>query len=103
MTPPQPRAPRSPGRLKIERHAVHVGLVTRDPAETSTGRWEAEWWNGPSRKTIDHRTEEELITELHRVFGHPEGDPGHQETARTGRHAGATPRPGRDHGHGDPA
>ena len=76
MTRPQARAPLSPARREMERHAAHVGLTTRTPAESATGRWEAEWWNGPARKTRDYADEDQLIADLHRTFGPPEGDAG---------------------------
>ena len=76
MTRPQARAPLSPARQEIERHTAHVGLTTRTPAESLTRRWEAEWWNGPVRKTRDYADEDEMIADLHRTFGPPEGNAG---------------------------
>jgi hypothetical protein len=69
------RAPLSPARRELERANAHVGLTTRTPGESLTGRWEAEWWNGPKRPVRDYPTEDELITDLRRLFGSPEGDP----------------------------
>jgi hypothetical protein len=74
MTQPQARAPLSPARRELERHAAHVGLITRTPGESLTRRWEAEWWNGPKRAVRDYPDEGELITDLRRLFGPPEGD-----------------------------
>lgn len=76
MTQPRARAPLSPRRREMERFAAHVGLITRTPAESVTGRWEAEWWNGPVRKARDYATEDDLIADLRRTFGPPEGDAG---------------------------
>jgi hypothetical protein len=58
----------------MEAHAVHVGLITRTPGESLSGRWEAEWWNGPLRKVRDYDSEDDLITDMRRTFGPPEGD-----------------------------
>jgi hypothetical protein len=75
MTRPQNRALLSPARREMEAHAAHVGLTTRTPGESPlTKRWEAEWWNGPVRKVRDHHTEAELIADMRRTFGPPEGD-----------------------------
>ena len=74
MRPPQPRSLPSPARREMEAHAVHVGLTTRTPGESLTGRWEAEWWNGPRRPVRDYETEQELIADLRRLFGPPDGD-----------------------------
>ncbi len=76
MTMPRPRsrALLSPARAQIEAHAVHVGLITRTPGESFTNRWEAEWWNGPLRKTRDYDNEADLIADMRRTFGPPEGD-----------------------------
>jgi hypothetical protein len=71
---PGPRLPPSPARAEFERVNVHVGLKTRTPGETLSGKWEAEWWNGPVRKILDYATEAELITDLRRLFGPTEGD-----------------------------
>jgi hypothetical protein len=69
------RAPLSPARRALERANAHVGLVTRTPGETFTNQWEAEWWNGPKRPVRTYDTEDELIDDLRRLFGPPEGDP----------------------------
>jgi hypothetical protein len=72
----RPRPLLSPACAQIEAHAAHVGLTTRTPGESPlTGRWEAEWWNGPVRKVRDYATEAELIADMRRTFGPPEGDP----------------------------
>lgn len=66
----------SPARKEIEAHAAHVGLTTRTPQESPlTGRWEAEWWNGPARKVRHYDSEVELLADMRRTFGPPEGDP----------------------------
>jgi hypothetical protein len=76
MPPPRARVLLSPARAQIEAHAAHVGLITRTPGESPlTSRWEAEWWNGPVRKVRDYATEAELIDDMRRTFGPPEGDP----------------------------
>jgi hypothetical protein len=76
MLPPRARVLLSPARAQIEAHAAHVGLITRTPGESPlTSRWEAEWWNGPVRKVRDYATEDELIADMRRTFGPPEGDP----------------------------
>jgi hypothetical protein len=58
----------------MEAHAVHVGLITRTPSESLTNRWEAEFWNGPIRRTRDYPTEDDLLADLRRTFGWPGGD-----------------------------
>jgi hypothetical protein len=69
------RMPPSPARQEFERANVHVGLITRTPGESLSGQlWEAEWWNGPVRKVRDYATEAELIADMRRTFGPPEGD-----------------------------
>jgi hypothetical protein len=75
MTPPQARAPLSPDRREMEAFAAHVGLLTRTPAESLTRRWEAEWWNGPTRPVRDYDSEDALIADLHRLFGRPKASP----------------------------
>lgn len=66
----------SPARKEMEAHAAHVGLITRTPEESPlTNRWEADWWNGPVRETRDYADEDELIADMRRTFGPPEGDP----------------------------
>jgi len=73
--PPTPApAPAPPTRRELERANVHVGLTTRTSDETLSGRWEAEWWNGPKRPVRDYETEAELIADLRRLFGPPDGD-----------------------------
>jgi hypothetical protein len=73
--PPGPRLPPSPARAELERVNVHVGLKTRTPGESLSEKWEAEWWNGPTRPVRTYDTEADLITGLRRLFGPPEGDP----------------------------
>jgi hypothetical protein len=69
------RIPPLPARQELERANIHVGLITRTPGESPlTSRWEAEWWNGPVRKVRDYATEAELIADMRRTFGPPEGD-----------------------------
>ena len=75
MPHPRARALLSPARAQIEAHAVHVGLITRTPGESASNRWEAEWWNGAIRKTLDYDTEDDLLADMRRTFGPPEGDP----------------------------
>ena len=88
MPRPRTRALLSPARAQIEAHAVHVGLTTRTPGESPlTGRWEAEWWNGPVRPVHGYATEADLITDLRRLFGPPKAA---QATSRLPR--GALPR-----------
>ncbi|HEY5398759.1 MAG TPA: hypothetical protein VIL16_25600 [Trebonia sp.] len=66
----------SPARKEMEAHAAHVGLITRTPEESPlTNRWEADWWNGPVRKVREYADEDELIADMRRTFGPPEGDP----------------------------
>jgi hypothetical protein len=63
----------SPTRREMEAHAAHVGLITRTPAESLvTRRWEAEWWNGPARKTRQYDSEAALLEDMRRTFGPPE-------------------------------
>jgi hypothetical protein len=71
VTPPRFGRVLSPARRAIEAHAVHVGLVTRTPAESLTRLWEAEWWNGHKRPVRTYDTEDALIEDLHRLFGPP--------------------------------
>jgi hypothetical protein len=66
--------PLSPARQEFERANVHVGLRIRTPGESLTGQWEAEWWTGPTRPVRTYATEAELLADLHRLFGPPEGD-----------------------------
>jgi hypothetical protein len=67
-------APAPLTRRELERANVHVGLRTRTPGESLTGQWEAEWWNGPKRPVRTYPTETELIADLRRLFGPPDGD-----------------------------
>jgi hypothetical protein len=74
---PTPEAtPTPPTRRELERANVHLGLKTRTPGESLSGQWEAEWWNGPKRPVRAYPTEDELITDLRRLFGPPDGDDG---------------------------
>ena len=68
------RTPPSAARSQMESHAAHAGLTTRAPHESGTGRWQAQWWN-PARTIRDYDDEDELIADLRRLFGPPEGDP----------------------------